>query len=62
VLKEQDVIVDLEKVTVVDPAFIGLCLMLLKYLKLYKGQLSFRNVSARNRKIFNWNLVGFLLH
>ncbi len=62
VLKEQDVIVDLEKVTVVDPAFIGLCLMLLKYLKLYQGQLSFRNVSARNRKIFNWNLVGFLLH
>ena len=61
VVKQHNVVLDLAHVPVFDGAFIGLCLILRKQLNAYHGNLSFRNVSSRNRLVLIWNLGGFLL-
>jgi len=45
----------------VDGAFLGLCLLLYKNLKQYDCQLWIENAGEQNKKIIQWNRVGYLL-
>ena len=52
---------DLSKVPVVDGAFLGLCLVLLKHVKKTGRELSVSGLSPNLVRIFHWNCVEFLL-
>jgi N-acetylglucosaminyldiphosphoundecaprenol N-acetyl-beta-D-mannosaminyltransferase len=52
---------DLSAVPVVDGAFLGLCLMLVKHLRRKNLGLQFSGLNKRVRQIFRWNCVDYLL-
>ena len=53
--------IDLSSVPVVDSAFIGLCLILLKNVSSAGGTLSFSGLNPGVKRVFHWNCVEFLL-
>lgn len=61
ITKQQHVTIDMQQVTIIDTAFIGLCLLLRKHMHDYGGSLNVINISPRNSRIFSWNLCYFLL-
>jgi N-acetylglucosaminyldiphosphoundecaprenol N-acetyl-beta-D-mannosaminyltransferase len=52
---------DLSNVPVVDSAFLGLCLVLLKHVRNAGQELSIFGVNSNLVRIFRWNCVEFLL-
>lgn len=58
---EVEVTLDMTDVPVIDAAFIGLCLLLRKYLEERSGKLVFRGLSPLLVRMFRWNAVEFLL-
>jgi len=59
--KSTDVSIDFEAVSYVDPAFIGLLLVLRKQLNYNGNKLRLINVNTKIKKLFGWNGVKFLL-
>jgi N-acetylglucosaminyldiphosphoundecaprenol N-acetyl-beta-D-mannosaminyltransferase len=55
------VVLDLSGVNVVDGAFIGLCMLLFKYLHASGKGLEIIHLQADVRQIFFWNKAHFLL-
>jgi N-acetylglucosaminyldiphosphoundecaprenol N-acetyl-beta-D-mannosaminyltransferase len=52
---------DLSEVAVVDGAFLGLCLMLLKQVTVAGGELTISGLNPSLVRIFRWNCVDYLL-
>lgn len=57
----KNVVVDLSAVSMIDGAFLGLCLMLCKQVNRVGGKLSFSGLNSKVTQIFRWNCVEFLL-
>ena len=57
----RNLVLDLSGVSIIDGAFLGLCLMLYKHTELAGGSLKIRGVDATVRRIFVWNAVEWLL-
>lgn len=57
----KDVILDLTDVSVIDGAFIGLCMLLKKHLRKKGKSMCFINANSIVNKIIRWNRVGYLL-
>lgn len=59
--KNKHIIIDLTNVAVIDGAFIGLILILLKHLIYHKKTLKLQNINNIVKKIVKWNKIDFLL-
>jgi N-acetylglucosaminyldiphosphoundecaprenol N-acetyl-beta-D-mannosaminyltransferase len=59
-LKRKDIMVDLLDVPVIDGAFLGLCLLLLKVIKQSGTNLNLINVHGKNKKIIEWSGASYL--
>ena len=59
--EKHDVVLDLKKVTVIDGAFLGLCLILYKHLKASGHSLRLINPDRDMRRIMKWQKVNDLL-
>lgn len=56
-----EVLLDMSDVPVIDGAFLGLCLLLRKYLEKQQGRLVFRGLNPALARLFRWNAVEFML-
>jgi N-acetylglucosaminyldiphosphoundecaprenol N-acetyl-beta-D-mannosaminyltransferase len=56
-----DVIIDMSGVKFIDPAFLGLCLMLYKYLKKTNKSLRLIKVTSSVRRVIKWQKLATLL-
>jgi N-acetylglucosaminyldiphosphoundecaprenol N-acetyl-beta-D-mannosaminyltransferase len=59
--EKRDVILDLKNVTIIDSAFLGLCLVLYKHLKASRHTLKLINPNKDVRRILKWQKVNDLL-
>jgi N-acetylglucosaminyldiphosphoundecaprenol N-acetyl-beta-D-mannosaminyltransferase len=59
--EKHDVVLDLKNVTVIDSAFLGLCLVLYKHLKASGNSLNLINPNKVVRRILKWQKVNDLL-
>lgn len=59
--KPGSVVLDLSNVSVVDGAFLGLCLVLLKHVDKAGRKFSVTGVNGNVERIFRWNCVDYLL-
>ena len=59
--REQLRMLDLSEVGVIDGAFLGLCLVLLKQVTAAGGELTISGLNPDLVRIFRWNCVEYLL-
>jgi N-acetylglucosaminyldiphosphoundecaprenol N-acetyl-beta-D-mannosaminyltransferase len=59
-IKRKHIILDLQNVTVIDSAFLGLCLLLLKATKQSHTFLKLINLNTTNKKIIRWSGAHYL--
>jgi len=59
--KGKNILIDLQLVSVIDGAFLGLCLELYKQLNLAGSRFRLEHTGEQNKRIIQWNRVDFLL-
>jgi len=60
-LKKKDITVDLQAVTILDSAFLGLCLVLRKATKQSSCHLKLININKTNARIIQWSGANYLI-
>jgi N-acetylglucosaminyldiphosphoundecaprenol N-acetyl-beta-D-mannosaminyltransferase len=60
VLSNKDIIIDIENVSAIDGSFIGLCMLIHKYLQKNKKSLQLINRNSTVRKIIRWNRAEYI--
>jgi N-acetylglucosaminyldiphosphoundecaprenol N-acetyl-beta-D-mannosaminyltransferase len=58
--KAKDIVIDLHSVTILDSAYLGLCLLLLNVVKQNGQKLRFINAVGHNKKIIKWSGLSYL--